>query len=236
MQIAYAFASPLPQDKVPNNFGQKAIVVDCTGVVVDKKDEWLATAASIGSHLIRLAIAQQIIDFEDLEELVPGERFKLADLLRRRAERQQPGKSYTPDPQLISNMCAPQPSPISVFLHEPLPQRTWSPLTCNMRARRYVFCRWYGLTPLRYCPLAPWAISAHIARFGAAANMKITARDLRTAMAFGRIKHAQVHKGGHEDRLAVSLAGGWSANANTYKNDYLHPAFFNALFSHLVRL
>lgn len=104
-----------------------------------------------------------------------------------------------------------------------------------MYVRRYVFCRWYGLTPLRFCPIAPWAVSSYVARFGAAANIKVTARDLRTGLAFGRIKYAQVHKDGREDPIAVSLAGGWSTNAGTYKNDYLHPSFFNALFSHVVR-
>lgn len=107
VQVAYAIASPLPQDKSPNVFGQKAIVVDCTGVVVDKNDEWLATAASVGSHLIRLAIAQQIIDFEDLDGLVPGERFKLEDLIRRRTERRQVRDRYSPDPRHVGDMCAP---------------------------------------------------------------------------------------------------------------------------------
>lgn len=65
--------------------------------------------------------------------------------------------------------------------------------------------------------------------------MKMTARDLRTGLAFGRIKHAQLDAGGHENHIAVSLAGGWSVNGDTYKNDYLHPAFFAALFSDLVR-
>lgn len=92
------------------------------------------------------------------------------------------------------------------------------------------------MLPLRFCPLAPWAISAFVARFGAAGNMKITARDLRTGMAFGRVKHAHVDGDGKENNMAVSLAGGWTVNSNTYANDYVHPAYFNALLGDLVRI
>lgn len=89
--------------------------------------------------------------------------------------------------------------------------------------------------PLRFCPLSPWSISAYLARFGAAADIKVTARDLRTGLAFGRIKHANLEAGGQENHIAISLAGGWAANGDTYKKDYLHPAFFSALFSDTVR-
>ena len=100
---------------------------------------------------------------------------------------------------------------------------------------RFVFCRWYDLVPLRFCPIPVWSVASHLARFGAAGHMKITARDMRTGLAFGRIKHAQLDSDGHENRIAVSMAGGWSVNGQTYKGDYLHPAFFSALFSDLVR-
>lgn len=87
LQIAYAFSAPLVTDKSPNAHGQKALIVDVTGLVIDKADEWLATAASIGSHLIRLAILQQIISHEDLEHLEPGEAFTLPELVQRRSQR-----------------------------------------------------------------------------------------------------------------------------------------------------
>lgn len=81
-------------------------MVDCTGVAVNSEDEWLTTAASIGSHLIRLAVAQQIIEFEDLEGLVPGERFKLGELVQKRWQRSKTPNRYTPDPKHVGDMCA----------------------------------------------------------------------------------------------------------------------------------
>lgn len=84
--------------------------------------------------------------------------------------------------------------------------------------------------------MSPWAVSALVARFGAAGNMKVTARDLRTGLAFGRVKHAHVDGDGVENHMAVSLAGGWTVDSRTYANDYVHPAYFNALLGHLVRL
>ena len=100
----------------------------------------------------------------------------------------------------------------------------------------FVFCRWYDLVPLQFCPIPVWSVASHLARFGAAGDMMITARDMRTGLAFGRIKHTQLDSDGHENRIAVSMAGGWSVNGHTYKGDYLHPAFFSPLFSDLVRL
>ena len=57
LQVSFAFSSPLVWDKAPNSFGQKAVVVDPTGVAVEEEEDWLVTAASVGSHLIRLAVA-----------------------------------------------------------------------------------------------------------------------------------------------------------------------------------
>eukprot|EP00892_Ulva_mutabilis_P000609 jgi/Ulvmu1/10549/UM065_0002.1 len=99
----------------------------------------------------------------------------------------------------------------------------------------FFFCRWVGMLPLRFIPLAPWAISAYVARFAAAADIKQTAQDMRTGMAFTRITHGQLHQGRHANRLAISLAGGWSANSQTYKEDYLHVGYFNAMMRNLIR-
>lgn len=90
------------------------------------------------------------------------------------------------------------------------------------------------MLPLHYVPMTPWAIATHLARFGAAGNMSMTARELRTGMAFGRVKHAQVDQDGKENTISICLAGGWSCTASTYKKDYLHPAFFSALFGDQV--
>ena len=73
LQVSFAVSSPLVWDKAPNSFGQKAVVVDPTGVAVEEEEDWLVTAASVASHLIRLAVAQRIIDYEDLRA-VPSAR------------------------------------------------------------------------------------------------------------------------------------------------------------------
>ena len=62
----------------------------------------------------------------------------------------------------------------------------------RVAACRFVFCRWYDLVPLRFCPIPVWSVASHLERFGAAGDMKITARDMRAGLAFGRIKHAQL--------------------------------------------
>lgn len=82
------------------------MVVDCTGVVITDQAAWEMSCASIASHMIRLAVAQQIIDFEDLVDLVPGERFTLADLLRKRSTDHPLAKRYAPDPDSVDDMCA----------------------------------------------------------------------------------------------------------------------------------
>lgn len=105
LQIAYSFSAPLVTDKSPNSHGQKAFVVDVTGLVIDKADEWLATAASIGSHLIRLAMLQQIIDDEDLRHLKPGDSFTLAQLVQRRSR--SAGAGAAEAPQRVDQMCGP---------------------------------------------------------------------------------------------------------------------------------
>ena len=106
VQRSFAFVSKLVWDKSPNVFGQKAICVDPTGVVIDKQDEWLQTAASIGSHLLRLAIAQGIIEQTDLERTKVGVPFKVSELVQTRPEQDAATHQYTPNPQDIDKMCA----------------------------------------------------------------------------------------------------------------------------------
>lgn len=77
-------ACPLVWDKAPNKFGQKTIVIDSKGMVVDHTQAYEHTAASIGSHLLRLAILQGIIRQEDILKLPIGKAFTLKDLVERR--------------------------------------------------------------------------------------------------------------------------------------------------------
>lgn len=100
---------------------------------------------------------------------------------------------------------------------------------------RFVLCRWSEMLPLRYLPSSPDAMSAYVRRFGAAADIKMTTRDLRTGMVFSRVKVSQIDEYKPENSVHIALSGQWSPDATTYKCDYLHPAFFNALFSHVVR-
>lgn len=100
---------------------------------------------------------------------------------------------------------------------------------------RFCFCRFHGMVPLRYIPLAPFAMSALLARFTAAADKKALTRELRSGMVFGRMLQAQLFHNGHENRVSIANGGQWSINCDTYQNEYLHPAFLNALFGDLVR-
>ena len=109
LQVSFAFSSPLVWDKAPNSFGQKVVVVDPTAVVVEEEEDWLVIAASVGSHLIRLAIAQRIIEYEDLEGCAIGKVFKLSDLVKRQGDRPRPADAPTPRPSpvgdLVDEMC-----------------------------------------------------------------------------------------------------------------------------------
>lgn len=82
----------------------------------------------------------------------------------------------------------------------------------------------------------PAAMSQLVKRFTASADMMTNTRELRTGMTFARVSHAQIHRDGQENHTAICIGGQWSVNNNTYHNDYLHPAFFNALFADLVRI
>lgn len=73
----------------------------------------------------------------------------------------------------------------------------------------------------------------YVRRFGGAANMAFTSRDLRTGMVFNRIKMSQVSDV-PENSVHIALAGQWTPEGKTYQCDYLHPGFFNALYSHTV--
>ena len=39
LQVSFAVSSPLVWDKAPNSFGQKAVVVDPTGVGVEEEED-----------------------------------------------------------------------------------------------------------------------------------------------------------------------------------------------------
>lgn len=104
-----------------------------------------------------------------------------------------------------------------------------------MHPCRFCFCRYHGMVPLRFVPLAPYAISALVARFTAAADMKVLSRELRTGMVLGRIIQAQLHHNGQENRVAIAHAGQWSLNSSTYQTEYLHPSILHSLLGDLVR-
>lgn len=108
MPISFASAMPLSTDKAPNDKGQKGIAMDPTGLVADSEDAWWASAASAGALLVRLALAQQIITFDDLEGLEVGDSFTMADLVRRRRSRLSTSgpERYSAEPSSIDNMCA----------------------------------------------------------------------------------------------------------------------------------
>lgn len=109
MQVAFAFFSPLVWDKSPNVFGEKAIAVDPTGVVVDSADEWRHCAASIGSHLLRLAISQGLIDADDLLGYKDGDIFTLEDVIAKRQSlamsANKKKRAYEPRPRDVNDMC-----------------------------------------------------------------------------------------------------------------------------------
>lgn len=65
--------------------------------------------------------------------------------------------------------------------------------------------------------------------------MKLGVRELRSGMVFNRIKASQLDDTKVENSVHIALSGQWSPNASTYQCDYLHPAFFNSLYSHVVR-
>eukprot|EP00892_Ulva_mutabilis_P012000 jgi/Ulvmu1/9172/UM005_0271.1 len=98
--------------------------------------------------------------------------------------------------------------------------------------KMFVFCRWHEMVPLRYIPSSPQAISTYCNMFGAGADMAITARSLRTGMVFQRIKYAEVARDGKPNSVHIALAGQWTPEAQTFQQDYLHPGYYNALFSH----
>ena len=100
---------------------------------------------------------------------------------------------------------------------------------------RYVFCRWVHMLPIRTCPNSPHAISVYVWRFGGAANMAFTTRDLRTGMVFNRIKVSQLNDA-PESTVHIALSGQWTPEGNTYQCDYLHPGYFNSLYAHQVSI
>lgn len=91
------------------------------------------------------------------------------------------------------------------------------------------------MVPLRFVPSAPQAISALANVFGAASGVEITARSLRTGMVLARVQHAQLEECGRENYVHIALIGQWTPDGDTYQHDYMHPGFFNAMYSHVVR-
>lgn len=83
--------------------------------------------------------------------------------------------------------------------------------------------------------MAPYAMSALLARFTAAADKKALQKEMRSGSVFGRMAQAQLHYNGHENRTSLANNGQWSLNCSTYQTEYCHPAFLNSLFGDLVR-
>lgn len=90
------------------------------------------------------------------------------------------------------------------------------------------------MLPYRYTPSSPEAFGMYIRTFGAAGNMKVNPHDFRAGMVFNRMKVSQVDDSKVANNVHISLAGQWSPTASTFTSDYLHPAFFNSLYSHVV--
>lgn len=92
LQLAFAFVCPIPWDKAPNRHGQKVVAVD-PSFSVWPGDEGnccsnprvAAHIASVGSHLLMLAVHQGLISLSDLDGLKVGETFTVKTLLQRRA-------------------------------------------------------------------------------------------------------------------------------------------------------
>ena len=96
-QVTFGFTSPIAWDKAPNRYGQKTVAVDPSGATPQTDAEWKSSLASVGSHLIMLAVHQGIIDLEDLKSVALGEVFTISDLLRKRNK---------PDAEAVDDMCA----------------------------------------------------------------------------------------------------------------------------------
>lgn len=99
---------------------------------------------------------------------------------------------------------------------------------------RFCFCRYHGMVPLRFIPMAPYAMTALLSRFTAAADKKALHREMRSGSVFGRMTQAQLIHNGHENRTAIANNGQWSLNCSTFQTEYCHPAFLNAIFGDLV--
>lgn len=103
MQVTFSFGFTIEWDKVANQFGAKNVVQDATARVCQEDEEWRDNLASVGLHLLSLAIHQCIITPVDLERLEIGKPFKLSHLIARR-------KSGNGGPQAeeVDNMYVPQ--------------------------------------------------------------------------------------------------------------------------------
>jgi len=100
-------------------------------------------------------------------------------------------------------------------------------------ACRFVFCKWHGMVPLRYCPVSEWVISAWIQRYASAADLKVTGRDMRAGMALTHMVQANA-AGEHHITNELSIIGQWCPSGKTAETTYLHQGYYNAAMAHRV--
>ena len=89
MQVTFSFGFVIAWDKCPNKFGAKNVVQDAMGIECHEDEEWRDNLASVGLHLLSLAVHQGIIKVSDLQSLEIGVPFKLSHLIRRRPQHQR---------------------------------------------------------------------------------------------------------------------------------------------------
>lgn len=104
LQVSFAFTSPIPWDKAPNKFGHKTFAVDPTMVCVNQDE---ADVALAGNLVIQIAIAQGIIEYEDLAGLKLGEGYSIAQIIE---NRKRPAKPQDVTPDQVKDMYALQPT------------------------------------------------------------------------------------------------------------------------------
>lgn len=84
VQVTFGFTSPISWDKSPNKYGQKTIAVDPTGAEDGDEAAKRSSLASVGCHLLMIAVHQRIITLDDLEGLALGEAFTVSQLVLKR--------------------------------------------------------------------------------------------------------------------------------------------------------
>lgn len=83
-QVTSAFTAPISWDKAPNQYGQKTVGVDPTGVIKESHEGWKTDIASVGCQYITLAIQQGLVTENDLKCIRLGDSITIPDLIRRR--------------------------------------------------------------------------------------------------------------------------------------------------------